>query len=599
MSLRKLLSLLPLLTVSALAAPVTFTNLAPIQVEAARAPTQGSGMDTWSTAAHLQSVPFASVRQQGLHGAQGDLSIRGGAFNTSGLLLQGVTLRNPQTEHFQGDLDLPADCFEPAKIATGIERLARTPGHAAGAVVLDLAPIETAGGITLGGGEAGQANLRMQQGMAAIPEVPALGLSFFLGMDHLDRTDRLPDNDLHRWSTGGRGQIQAGVGMVDLLVGTSQREFGARGFYGTSSSVPSDEQVRNTLALASYRRGDRDGHDFDGLSAAFNRIEDTYWYEGRTQGTASEHRSDVFTLHGERIRHLSDPLTLRLRGELTREQLRSRSLGDHQRVAGSLAALPSWTTGPWTLTAGGSVDLFENDKPGWLPALGIVCRHTPRHALFVQYSEAIRLPSYTEYNYNNPASLGDQGLERQQTRTAELGWQWAGDASRAEVTAFAEASKNSVDWLRLTPDDTRFQAVNIESLRRYGLAADWTLRLYRNLDVRLAGLTQILQTDTDYHASRYLLDAVRHEVKAEGLWQFAPGWRLCVWQNLQRMARNPMRNSSRNHWLMGSEVRWQPAAAGNLTLTVGVSNLLDDDFEPFVGQPEAERRFYASTGYRW
>ena len=48
------------------------------------------------------------------------------------------------------------------------------------------------------------------------------------------------------------------------------------------------------------------------------------------------------------------------------------------------------------------------------------------------------------------------------------------------MTAFAEASENSVDWLRLTPDDTRFQAVNIDSLRRYGLAVDWTLRLHRN-----------------------------------------------------------------------------------------------------------------------
>ena len=53
------------------------------------------------------------------------------------------------------------------------------------------------------------------------------------------------------------------------------------------------------------------------------------------------------------------------------------------------------------------------------------------------------------------------------------------------------------------------------------------------------------------------------------------------------------------HSLMGSEVRWQPAAADQVTLTVGVSNLLDDDFEPFVGQPEAERRFYVAADYRW
>ena len=594
-----ILSLLLLLLLPRAARPdaALFTNPAPIKVTAPRAAPAADAAG-WNTAARLERMPLVSVRQQGLGGAQGDLSVRGGAFNTSGLLLQGVPLRNPQTEHFHGDLDVPGGTFTLPAVSTGLDRFARTASHPAGAVVVDLAPVETGGRLAIGVGGEDQRLFRWQQG-AAVPGRPDLRLSAFAGWEAVDRTDRQPDNNLRRWSAGGRGQAEAGDGVIDLLAVNSQRAFGARGFYGTPVSMPSDEQLRNTLALASYRRGDRTGYDFDGLSAAVNQIEDTYWYEGRAQGSASAHRSDVLGLQGERIRRLSDPLTLHLRGELTREQLRSRSLGDHQRAAGSLAALPSWPAGPWTFTAGGSVDLFENDRPGWLPALGIVYRHTPRHTLFVQYSEAIRLPSYTEYNYNNPASLGNQGLERQQTRTAEAGWKWAGDASRAEVTAFAEAGENSVDWLRLAQDDTRFQAVNLEALWRYGLAVDWTLRLHRNLDVRVGGLTQTLQTDTDYYASRYLLDAVRHEVKAEGIWQFAPGWSLCVRPSLQRMARNPLRGSSRNHGLLGSEVQWQPDAVGNLTLSVGVANLFDDDFEPFVGQPEAGRRFYASAGYRW
>lgn len=596
---RTWLLILALAPAVAQAAPVLFTNPVPIEVEAERAPSTGGGLHRGSTVAHLAAVPLAAVRQQGLHGAQADLSVRGGAFNTSGLLLQGVALRNPQTEHFQGDLDLPADLFVPARLATGIERLARTPGHASGAVVLDLAPIATAGRLLLVGGEAGQANLRLQQGIASVPEVPGLGLAFFVGLDRLDRTDRLPDNDLRRWNVGGRGRLQAGDGVIDLLASTSRREFGARGFYGTPAGLPSEEELGNTLALASYRRGDRAERDYDSLAGSVNRIEDAYWYEGRDAGAASRHRSDVLTLHGERIRRLGGRLALHLRGELTREQLRSRSLGDHQRAAGSLAVLPSWTAGPWILTAGGSVEGFEDDKPGWLPALGVVYQPAPRHTLFASYSEAIRLPSYTEYNYNNPASLGNQGLERQHTRTGEWGWQWVGDDARIEIVGFAESSDNSVDWLRLTPGDTRFQAVNLDTLDRYGVAGDATLRLGPRLDLNLAGLVQTLRTDTRYHASRYLLDAVRQELKVEALWQVAPGWRLCIWQNLQRLARNPLRGSGRTHSLMGSEVRWQPAAADQVTLTVGVSNLLDDDFEPFVGQPEAERRFYVAADYRW
>lgn len=599
MHFRHLLLPAVLLPLGLLAETAVYTNAEPIHVAAPRLSPERVSSSGWDAASRFESVPFVSVRQQGLRSAQGDLSVRGGAFNTSGMLLQGIAVKNPQTEHFQGDLDLPDDYFERPEVATGMERFSRSSSHPSGAVVLDLAPIAQRGRLILGGGEAGQRSVRLEQGVAAIPEVPNLKLSVFAGWDAIDRTDRQPDNDLQRQSVGGRGEYRLDDGVVDVLLTASHREFGARGFYGTPTELPSDEQVANILGLVSYRRGDRETRDYERVTAAFNRVDDTYWYYGRDQGAASEHRSDVLAFHGDLSRPITDSLDLLLRGDLNSEQLRSRSLGDHQRTSSSFAALPTWRYGSFAFTAGGAVELFEDDKPGWLPALGVTCRLNAEHSLFANYSEAIRLPSYTEYNYNNPTSLGNQGLERQQTRTAEAGWQGAWSAAQAGLTCFAEQGRNSVDWLRLNRDDTTFQAVNIESLRRYGVAWELAFNAGRQVDVRLSGLSQYQTCDTDYYASRYLMDYVQHELKAECIWQVARNWNARLWQSVQQMEDNPLRNHGRSHWLMGSAVRWQVAGMESVTLTLGVSNLLDDDFEVFVGQPEAGRRCYALAEYRW
>ena len=181
-----------------------FINSVPIEVTASRVASAADAAG-WNTAARLERMPLVSVRQQGLGGAQGDLSVRGGAFNTSGLLLQGVPLRNPQTEHFQGDMDVPGSYFTVPVASTGLDRFARTASHPAGAVVLDLAPVEAGGRLAIGVGGEDQRQFQWQQG-ASVPGRPDLRLSAFAGWEAVDRTDRQPDNTLRRWSAGGRGQ---------------------------------------------------------------------------------------------------------------------------------------------------------------------------------------------------------------------------------------------------------------------------------------------------------------------------------------------------------------------------------------------------------
>ena len=59
----------------------------------------------------LKEVPGLTVRDQGAGSPQADLSVRGSPFNSTGLLLNGLTLRNAQTEHWHADVPAPEVWF--------------------------------------------------------------------------------------------------------------------------------------------------------------------------------------------------------------------------------------------------------------------------------------------------------------------------------------------------------------------------------------------------------------------------------------------------------------------------------------------------------
>ena len=84
----------------------------------------------------LRAEPGILLNSQG--GSQNDLSIRGSTFSEAGLSLGGLTLRNPQTEHFNAELPLPAALLSRPSVFTG---LANQGGHLAGTAGFDLLPV--------------------------------------------------------------------------------------------------------------------------------------------------------------------------------------------------------------------------------------------------------------------------------------------------------------------------------------------------------------------------------------------------------------------------------------------------------------------------
>ncbi len=547
----------------------------------------------------LKDVPGLSLRDQGAGGPQTDLSIRGGPFNSAGLLLNGLTLRNAQTEHWQADVPAPEVWFGAPTVLTGIDRFRVAPGHPSGSVSLDLAPMtEDLRSVTAGAGNKGL----LFGNTLATETVPfkggTAGASAFLSADHADQTDGYSDNDLTRYTAGGRLGAVSDALQGDLVAATSWREFGARSFYGTAAQYPAAEQVQEELVAGSLRFTE-DPLNPARLTAAWRRTEDTYWLDRDNHDFyENNHITDFFALHGDTRRTFSEQFSLDLRADGDLETINSNSLGDHTRSHASFAALPNYTVGALTFTLGGSLDVFTEDSPAWLPAAGVEWALSEVHTLFLSYTEAVRQPSYTELNYESPSSLGNAGLDRQQTQTTELGWKGQTERFTWKTVVFYEKGQNNVDWIKNAPA-SRWTSVNLEEMQTWGAAADGRVALTGDTDVGLDLLAVTKTCDTDFYASRYAMDypdatagaTLRHRMTRDLLFRLRQG--------VSKYASNPVR--THDEWFVNTcaEVQWRLPHAQGFTLNAGVDNLLDDDFQIYPGQEAAGRRYFASLAHAW
>ncbi len=548
----------------------------------------------------LKDVPGLTLRDQGSVGPQTDLSIRGGPFNSSGLLLNGLTLRNAQTEHWHADVPAPEVWFGAPAVLTGLDRFRAAPGHPSGSVSLDLAPMtEDLRTVTAGVGNKG---LLFGNALATQAEPLAgggtAGASAFLSYDRSSQTDGFSDNGLTRTTAGGRVGAVSGALQGDLIAALSRREFGARGFYGTAPSYPAEERVQDALVAGSLRFTE-DPLNPARLTAAWRRTDDTYWLD-RHNHTFYEnaHTTDFFALHGDTRRTFSERFSVDLRADGDLETLASTSLGDHTRSHGSFAVLPNYCVGDLTFTLGGSLDIFSSDTPAWLPAAGVEWALSDAHTLFLTYTEAVRQPSYTELNYESPSSLGNAGLDRQQTRTTELGWKGQADLFTWKAILFYEEGQNIVDWIRTAPGG-RWISVNLDDVRTCGWAADGRATLTADTDVGVDLLALAKESATDVYASRYALDypdasagvTLRHRLTRDLL--------VRLRQGVSKYASNSVRENE--DWFLNTsaECQWRLPRVTGFTLNAGVDNLLDDDFQVYPGQAPAGRRVFGSLAYAW
>ncbi len=579
--------------------PPATTRLTELTVTA-DGPAEVRESDAGTVAELIDDLPLIVVNLQGA-GAQSDLQIRGASFSESGLSVGPLALRNPQTEHFNANLPLSTLIFESAKVLTGLDSGLNGASHLAGTVRLNLAPVTSRGMFEIGAAENGEFSTSafIEEPLGRWGET-AIGASVFASWSDLSRGLDYPDNTLQTDAVGARLQFLNAWSQTDILLGRETREFGARGFYGVTPTLAAFERTRDSLAMAVGQALSETLGDVE-YAIAWRKFEDEYALPEIDY--LNEHRSTTVSAALAGITPISktDRIDLNWNVSAESEKLVSDNLGDQARRSAAIALVPQLGLGnEITLSLGGETRVFSHESP-WIGTLGGIAWTAAQGVEFyIDYVESVRQPSYTELNYESPASLGNSGLNHELSREWTGGVRWYNSARTltAQLAAFQRDTSETIDWVKEDVDDS-WQAENIGDVRTTGveLTGGWIPHPKFQLELAYTWLEK--EVETEAAIGRYILDHPRHELALALDWKITDWIELKTDTTLRHQTESDMRTSDRTGVMLDAELEFSPDCLRGGYLTVFCDNALDDDFEPIAGQRPTPRRFGLSYTQAW
>lgn len=480
----------------------------------------------------LKQVASVDVRQRGGFGIQSDISIDGGTFDQLTLLLNGISITNPQTGHLAADF--PVDIAD-------IERIEILEG-AAGRVFGSQAFSGAINIVTRSGNDR-EAGARLEGGsFGTVGGGAHLNLGNRSGFNRLSgnlrRSDGgTPNSDFWQGKAFYNGSYARNGIKLDWQAGYSKQAYGANTFY--SAAYP-NQWEENERVIASVKGETQHGRLHLTPSASWVRTSDHFQLIRNSQTGENFHRHDVLTAGvngwtqwiagrtavGMELRHegilstnLGKPIDAAQQVPIHGENGRMYTHRDN-RTNLSLFAEHTLTWKHWTLSLGALANRNSaiDETLRWYPGIDLSFRPRSGWTLFASWNKAQRLPTFTDLYYKSPTLKGNVGLKPEKTSSLRLGSRWRNTWLAASVTGFYTRGSNMIDWVMYHADDT-YHATSFE-LDNYGYSAtataDFTHRFGANSFIRSASASyayiyQDRKDGQDIYKSNYALEYLRHK----------------------------------------------------------------------------------------
>lgn len=416
--------------------------------------------------AALRLTPSVDIRERGGKGTQADISIRGGSFDQTMVLLNGIDFTDARTGHQSHALPVDIDCISAVELLDGVAGI----GAYAGAVNIRTAPLRpTYLRFEGAGGQHGYAYANLS-GAVTKDHFSLLAAGSFRRSDgYMHNTDFTSYNAFLR-ATYDAPQ----TGFWDFQAGYQNRAFGSNGFYAAYNP---DQWEQTSTALASLRWLKRAGRFVLGTSASYRKNFDRYdWTRGtplnrhNTDNVGVKVWSDVSWCAG----------TTSLGGDYVFNHIYSTNLGERMlqshgeythakaRHAGTI-----WLrhTARWRrfdaaasagvcLTSYGTTALW-NVSGGYSSAGGL--------RLEAGVSQSMRLPTFTDLYYTSPAHINNLGLVPEKAVTYRVNANYINNRWRLSAAAYYRAGRDIIDWVWQEDMDGKWHSEQTSRLATFGV----------------------------------------------------------------------------------------------------------------------------------
>ncbi len=398
----------------------------------------------------LRTAPSVDIRERGGKGTQADISVRGGSFDQTMVLLNGIDFTDARTGHQSHSLPVDLD------IVSGVELLEGIPGVGAyaGAVNIRTAPLmpeylrfEGSGG-QYGYGYANLSGAASSGGLTA------------QGTVSYRRSDGYRHNtDFETLNAFARATCETSrAGFFDFQAGYQIRAFGSNGFYAAYNP---EQWERTSTALASLRWLRSAGRFSFGASVSYRKNFDRYDW---TRGTAmNRHNTDNVGAKAWADCDWAGGTTT-LGGDYAYNHIYSTNLGEalatprgdylrgKSRHTGNvyLRHAKQWRRFDAAASVGASITPYGEAAlwsvaGGYAPAEGL--------HLSVGASQSMRLPTFTDLYYSSPAQVNNLDLVPEKAVTVRAGAEYARGHWTASAMGYYRAGRDIIDWVWHPDDD--------------------------------------------------------------------------------------------------------------------------------------------------
>ncbi|MEO8028531.1 MAG: TonB-dependent receptor [Bryobacteraceae bacterium] len=428
----------------------------------------------------LRLDPAMDVRGRAPNGVQTDVSIRGGGFGQTLVLLNGLRLNDAQSGHHNFDVPIPADLVDRVEVLRGAGSTMYGSDAIAGVVnVITRTPESSEIRIRSALGNFGVNQESLSGVFARKNFVQSLAVSrdFSSGF--------AADRDYRNLSMASLSHWRGSLGAGDLTLAMNDRPFGGDQFYGNFNSW---ERTRTWFAALSQQIGANTTAAF-----AYRRHTDLFvLYRDRPSVFENRHSDESYQASVRRHDRLSETVSLNYGVEGYRDSVESTNLGNHDRARGAgYVALDLRALRRFSFSIGGREEFFTGGRKEFSPTISAGAWLSPQWKLRGSASRAFRLPSYTDLYYHDPANIGSPDLRPESAWGFEGGVEWTPKAGRirADATLFHRREKDDIDYVRKSPTDI-YRATNFQRLNFTGVEAAVTVALQKTqwLDVRYTSL---------------------------------------------------------------------------------------------------------------
>lgn len=471
----------------------------------------------------LQQVAGIDIRRRGVSGMQADLYIRGGGFDQTLLLIDGIKVEDAQTGHHTMNMALPIEVIERIEIIKGSASRIYGQNAFTGAInIITTKAVEDIVSIGLESGSYEQQNASVTISRNIKNKSVLFHYSNNSSQGHKYNTDYKNENYFLKNSFEIKGL------PIDMISSFNERKFGANGFYASPEAIDQYEETQASLL---------------GFSTKIVRKNliikpKLYWKRNQDMYVYLRENPSVY-----RNLHITNKIGMEVNGSyvsttgvtgfgagVSSIKLSSNNLGNRDRTVVDLFVehQMKFAKNKIDLTPGVAFSYFSDVSTNqnyqnnffrnffMYPGLDVGYNLNDNIKLYSNIGYTYRVPTYTDLFYSSPTTIGNENLNPEKAFTQEFGVRYNKDNFNFTFNLYNRDASDVIDYVK-NVESAAWEAFNIRDINtkgyEIGVSYDFYLATFlkHSINIGYSNIKDDLK-ETEFNFSRYSLNSLKNHI---------------------------------------------------------------------------------------